>query len=93
VVKTLGAAGLILPAELHIAPVLVPLAATDVGTIMVGAAAVTFRRRERKHALLSLIYLILAVLVAWGRFGSKSFRYFPARAGPQAHLHAACSSD
>src|SRR3712207_9418373 len=39
-VEILGAVGLILPALLGIAPVLVPLAAVGLATIMVGAAIV-----------------------------------------------------
>ena len=65
--EVLGAAGLILPAALGIAPVLVPLAAIGLGTIMVGAAVVTVRRGEPQHALLNVAYLALAVFVAWGR--------------------------
>ncbi len=73
-VEILGAVGLILPALLDIAPVLVPLAATGLATIMVGAAIVESRRREFKHVLLNLAYLALLVFVAWGRFGPESFR-------------------
>jgi hypothetical protein len=72
-VEILGAIGLILPAALDIAPVLVPLAAVGLGSIMIGAAIVTFRRQEAGHALLNLTYLALAVFVAWGRFGPESF--------------------
>jgi hypothetical protein len=72
-VEILGAVGLILPALLDVAPVLVPLAALGLGPIMVGAAAVEFRRREFKHALLNLTYLALIAFVAWGRFGPESF--------------------
>ncbi len=71
--EILGAAGLILPAALDIAPVLVPLATVGLATIMVGAATVTFRRREPKHVLVDLIYLALIVFVAWGRFGPEAF--------------------
>ena len=71
-VEILGAVGLILPAALDIAPVLVPLAAVGLGTIMVGAARVTFRRQEYKHTLVNLAYLALAAFVAWGRFGPAS---------------------
>jgi hypothetical protein len=67
-VEILGAAGLILPALLDIAPILVPLAAIGLALIMASAAIVTFRRQEFKHALLNLTYLALAVFVAWGRF-------------------------
>ena len=49
-VEILGAVGLILPAALGIAPVLVALAAAGLATIMVGAAIVTFRRpRAQAH--------------------------------------------
>ena len=73
-VEILGAVGLILPALLDIAPVLVPLAALGLALIMVGAAIVTFRRQEFKHVLLNLTYLALLVFVAFGRFfGPESF--------------------
>ena len=73
-VEILGAVGLILPALLDIAPILVPMAAVGLATIMVGAAIVTFRRREFTHVLLNLIYLALLVFVAGGRFfGPESF--------------------
>lgn len=68
-VEILGAIGLILPALLGIAPVLVPLAATGLATIMVGAAIVEFRRQELRHLLLNLTYLAMAAFVAFGRFG------------------------
>ena len=67
-VEILGAVGLILPALLGIAPILVPLAAVGLALIMVGAATVEFRRHEYKHVLVNLIYLVLAAFVAWGRF-------------------------
>lgn len=73
-IEIVGAAGLILPAVLDIAPVLVPTAAVGLSAIMVGAAGVTLRRREPGHALLNLVYLALTVFVAWGRFGPESFR-------------------
>ena len=72
-VEILGAVGLILPALLDIAPVLVPLAAVGLGLIMIGAAIVEFRRQEFKHMLLNLTYLALIAFVAWGRFGPESF--------------------
>lgn len=73
-VEILGAIGLILPAVLDIAPILVPLAAVGLGAIMIGAAVVTSRRHERAHAALNLSYLALTVFVAIGRFGPESFR-------------------
>ena len=70
-VEILGAVGLILPALLDIAPILVPLAAVGLALVMVGATIVTFRRQEIKHMLLNVTYLALAAFVAWGRFAGK----------------------
>jgi hypothetical protein len=78
-VKTLGAlellaaVGLILPATLDIAPVLVPLAAVGVVLLMVGATIVHLRRDEVVPAVLGLIVLAMAAFVARGRFGPESF--------------------
>jgi DoxX-like family len=72
-VEILGAVGLVLPALFGIAPVLVPLAAVGLATIMVGAAIVTYRRRESTHVLVDVTYLAMAVFVAFGRFGPESF--------------------
>ena len=72
-VEILGATGLILPAALDIAPVLVPLASVGLATIMVGAAIVTYRRQELKHVLVNLVYLALAGYVAIGRIGPEPF--------------------
>ena len=69
----LGAVGLILPAVLGIAPVLVPLAATGTALLFAGAAIMRVRRGERATIVGDLIYLALAVFVAWGRFGPESF--------------------
>lgn len=70
--EIMGAIGLILPAALDIAPIVVPLAAIGLGTVMIGAAIVTYRRQEPKHSLLNLGYLSLAVVVAIGRLGPES---------------------
>jgi hypothetical protein len=69
----LAAAGLILPAALGIAPVLVPLAATGGVLLFVGAVITRLRRGERATIIPDLIYLALAAFVAWGRFGPESF--------------------
>jgi DoxX-like family len=71
--ELLGAAGLILPAALDIAPVLVPLAATGVALLFVGAATMRLRRGEKATIVPDLVYLALAAFVAWGRFGPESF--------------------
>ncbi|WP_200213872.1 DoxX family protein [Micromonospora coerulea] len=71
--EILAAAGLILPAVLDIAPVLVPVTATCVALLFVGAATMRLRRGEKVTIVPDLVYLALAVFVAWGRFGPESF--------------------
>jgi DoxX-like family len=71
--ELLAAAGLILPAVLGIAPVLVPVTATCVALLFVGAATMRLRRGERVTVVPDLIYLALAAFVAWGRFGPEPF--------------------
>jgi hypothetical protein len=71
--ELLAAAGLILPAALDIAPVLVPVTATCVALLFVGAVIMRLRRGERATIVPDLVYLAMAVFVAWGRFGPESF--------------------
>jgi uncharacterized membrane protein YphA (DoxX/SURF4 family) len=71
--EILGAIGLILPALLDIAPVLVPQAALGLVLLMTGAVIMRIRRHEVRYALLDLTYLALAAFVAFGRFGPESF--------------------
>jgi hypothetical protein len=71
--EVMAAAGLILPAALDIAPVLVPLAAVGVVLLMVGAMITHLRRHEAVGVVLNLAYLAMAAFVAWGRFGPESF--------------------
>lgn len=73
VLEVLGAAGLIVPAVLDIAPVLVPLAAVGLAMIMVGAVTTRLRRQEFKVMVADLVYLGLAGFVAWGRFALEPF--------------------
>lgn len=78
-VKTIGALealagiGLILPALLDIAPVFVPLAATGLVLTMIGAAVVHARRKETQAIVPNVVILVLAAVVAWGRFGPYAF--------------------
>jgi DoxX-like protein len=71
--EVLGALGLILPAVFDVATVLVPLAATGLALLMVGAAVTHARRRESSNIVVNLVLLALAVFVAWGRFGPYAF--------------------
>jgi hypothetical protein len=71
--KVLAAVGLILPAALGIAPILVPLAAVGLVLLMVGAIITHLRRHEAQSIVVNLALLALAGFVAWGRFGPQSF--------------------
>jgi len=72
-VEVLGAIGLILPALVDIAPVLVPVAAVGLGLVMLGAIATHGRRKEPQAIVVNVVLLAIAVFVAWGRFGPNSF--------------------
>ena len=71
--EVLGALGLILPAVFDVATVLVPLAATGLALLMLGAAATHARRKESSNIVVNLVLFALAVFVAWGRFGPYAF--------------------
>jgi hypothetical protein len=71
--EILAAVGLLLPAALDIAPVLVPLAAVGLVSLMVGAIITHVRRHEAWAIVMNLALLALAGFVAWGRFGPQSF--------------------
>ena len=71
--EVLAAIGLVLPAALDVVPVLVPLAAVGLVALMVGAAITHARRRETPMIAVNVVLLVLAVVVAWGRFGPWSF--------------------
>jgi len=74
-VKTLGALevlaaiGLILPPVTGIAPVLAPLAAVGLVIIMAGAIIIHAPKKEWTNVAVNGLLLILAVIVAGGRFG------------------------
>jgi uncharacterized membrane protein YphA (DoxX/SURF4 family) len=71
--EVLAAIGLILPAALDIAPVLVPFAALGLVLIMIGAIVTHARRKETQAIGINVVLLLLAAVVVWGRFGPYSF--------------------
>jgi hypothetical protein len=73
VLELLAAAGLILPAVLGIAPVMVPVTALCWVLLMVGAMITHGRFGQYGLVLLNLAYLALAAFIAWGRLGIESF--------------------
>jgi uncharacterized membrane protein YphA (DoxX/SURF4 family) len=68
-----AAVGLVLPAAIDVVPVLVPLAALGLVVLMVGAAVVHVRRNEAPMVAFNALFLVLAAVVVWGRFGPYSF--------------------
>lgn len=78
-VKTLGllellaAAGLILPAVVDIAPVMVPVTAVCWVLLMIGAMITHGRLGQFELVMLNSVYLVLAAFIAWGRFGPEPF--------------------
>ncbi len=58
---------------LDIAPVMVPVTATCWIALMVGAMITHGRLGQYKLVLLNAFYLVLAAVIAWGRFGPWSF--------------------
>ena len=71
--ELLAAVGLVLPAAVDVVPVLVPLAALGLVLLMIGAAVTHLRRNEAPMIALNAAFLVLAAVVAWGRFGPYSF--------------------
>jgi hypothetical protein len=71
--EVLAALGLILPALLDIAPVLVGVAALGVVLLMLGAAATHVRRQEGQMVPVNLVIAAIAVFIAVMRFGPESF--------------------
>ncbi|WP_406073386.1 DoxX family protein [Streptomyces virginiae] len=72
-VEVLGAVGLIVPAALGIAPTLTAWAAFGLAATMLGATALHLRRKETTALPVALLLLLLATVVAWGRFGPHAF--------------------
>jgi hypothetical protein len=71
--EILAAIGLVLPAVTGIAAFLTPLAAVGLALLMLGAAAVHFRRGEIPYIGVTLALMAVALFVAWGRFGPYAF--------------------
>ena len=70
--EVLGAIGLILPAALGIAPLLVPLAAIGLVLVMIGAIHVHVRHGETNRLAVPIVVLALALFVAVQGFGTYS---------------------
>lgn len=74
ILELLAAVGLVLPAVVDIAPVLVPVTAACWIPLMIGAIITHVRYRDGALFVgLNLTYLALAAFIAWGRFGPEPF--------------------
>jgi DoxX-like family len=73
VLELLAAVGLILPAVVDVAPVMVPVTAVAWVALMTGAMITHGRLGQYKLAMVNAGYLVLAVFIAVGRFGFESF--------------------
>jgi hypothetical protein len=71
--ELLAAVGLILPAVLGVAPVMVPVTAVCWVLLMIGAMITHGRRGEAAGVAVNVLYLALAAFIAWGRFGPGAF--------------------
>jgi uncharacterized membrane protein YphA (DoxX/SURF4 family) len=70
--EVLGALGLVLPALLDTATVVVPLAAVGLALLMAGAAITHARRGEYPNIAVNVVLGGLAVWIAVARFGEYS---------------------
>ncbi|WP_395309042.1 DoxX family protein [Mycobacterium sp. AMU20-3851] len=68
VLKLAGAAGLVLPVAVGVAPVLTPLAACGLALFMAGAATTRFRRSEWLPMFGDTVFLAVFAFLAWGWF-------------------------
>lgn len=73
VLEVLSSIGLVVPPLVGIAPWLTPVAATGLIILMIGAFFTHIRREEHHLLLINAPLMVLAIVVAWGRFGPYSF--------------------
>ena len=73
VLEILAAIGLVLPAVLGVAPVMVPVTAACWIALMIGAMITHGRLGQAKLVMVNVAYLVLAVFIVVGRFGTTPF--------------------
>ena len=72
--EVLGAIGVVLPAVVNVAPILVPIAASCLAVVAIGAVVAHIRFHDEPVAMLpAAVLFIAAVVVAWGRFGPYAY--------------------
>lgn len=74
VIELAGGVGLVLPAAVGIAPILVPFAALGMSLYMAGATTTRLLRHEPMSRIAGdLVFVALTVFVVWGRFSAEPF--------------------
>jgi len=74
VLELLAAVGLVVPALVGIAPVMVPVTAVCWVLLMIGAMITHVRHDDGvKFVMVNLTYLVIAAFIAVGRFGLEPF--------------------
>jgi uncharacterized membrane protein YphA (DoxX/SURF4 family) len=68
ILEILGAIGLILPVAFRVLPWLTPIAAIGLVLTMIGAAILHIRRNEISSVAPTIVLLLLAAFIVWGRF-------------------------
>ena len=66
--EILGSIGIILPWWIKVVPVLTPLSALCFAVLMTLAAPIHYRLKEGKNVAINITLLVIALLVAWGRW-------------------------
>jgi phosphoglycerol transferase MdoB-like AlkP superfamily enzyme len=65
--KITGALGLLLPLYFNMTPILAPIAALGLATIMILATAYHVRKKEYKDLPATILFLVLSLIVAYNR--------------------------
>lgn len=73
VAEGLGGIGLVVPPLIPGLSWLMPLAAVGLVVLMLGAMVLHVQRKEYPNLGLNAVLLVLAAVVAWGRFGPDHF--------------------
>ncbi|MFT3827399.1 MAG: DoxX family protein [Chitinophagaceae bacterium] len=66
--EVLGAVGIVLPWLLKVLPFLTPVSAIGFAVIMLFAAPIHYRLREKRNIAVNLTLMVTSLLVAWWRW-------------------------
>ncbi|MVU80674.1 DoxX family protein [Nocardia sp. ET3-3] len=70
--EVLGAIALVIPPAIDVAPILTPIAAVCLVITMIGALVTHVRKGEYSKLVVNVLLAVMAIVVAWGRFGPYS---------------------